>query len=159
MRKSKWMTGGYSALRRCGCARSGKGTQFHCLEFRLGSAGELTVCSHCYDVLNEEWWLDIFWSGPQHSDWKNHKLLKKICMITFFPSVLTMLTFQHNQLLRRSETKHNGFSVDQFCIKIKHTLCNYKKNNFPNFFFYHFLFQIKVFIAYHWPIHWKICSQ
>ena len=53
-RKSKWTTGGYSALRRCGWTRSGKGTQFHCLKFRLGSAGKPTVCSHCYDVLNED---------------------------------------------------------------------------------------------------------
>ena len=52
-RKSKWTTGGYGALRRCGCSRSGKGTQFHCVKFRLGSAGEPTICSHCYDVLNE----------------------------------------------------------------------------------------------------------
>ena len=27
-----------------------KGTQFHCLKFRLGSAGEPTICSHCYSV-------------------------------------------------------------------------------------------------------------
>ena len=53
-RKSKWTTGGYGALRRCGCSLSGKGTQFHCLIFRLGSAGERTICSHCYDVLNED---------------------------------------------------------------------------------------------------------
>ena len=33
--------------------RSGKGTQFHCFKFRLGLADESTVCSHCYDVLNE----------------------------------------------------------------------------------------------------------
>ena len=25
-----------------------KGTQFHCLKFHLGSAGEPTICSHCY---------------------------------------------------------------------------------------------------------------
>ena len=30
--------------------RSGKGTWFNCLKFRLGSAGEPTVCSHCYPV-------------------------------------------------------------------------------------------------------------
>ena len=53
-RKSKWTTGGYGALRRCGCSQSGKRTQFHCLKFRLGSAGEPTICSHCYDVLNED---------------------------------------------------------------------------------------------------------
>ena len=52
-RKSKWTTGGYSALRRCGCAWSGKGTRFRCLKFRLGSAGKPNICSHCYDVLNE----------------------------------------------------------------------------------------------------------
>ena len=34
---------------------SRKGTQFHCLKFRLGSAGEPTICSHCYDVLNEDY--------------------------------------------------------------------------------------------------------
>ena len=38
------------ALRRWGCARSGKGTQFHCLKFRLGSAGEPTIYSLCYSV-------------------------------------------------------------------------------------------------------------
>ena len=27
-----------------------KGTQFHCVKFRLGSAGEPTICSHCYSV-------------------------------------------------------------------------------------------------------------
>ena len=31
-----------------------RGLKFHCLKFRLGSAGEPTICSHCYDVLNEE---------------------------------------------------------------------------------------------------------
>ena len=41
---------GDSALGRCSCARSGKGTQFHCLKFCLGSAGEPTICSHCYSV-------------------------------------------------------------------------------------------------------------
>ena len=44
------LASGYSALRRFGCARSGKGTQFHCLKFHLGSAGEPTVCSHWYSV-------------------------------------------------------------------------------------------------------------
>ena len=58
-RKSKWTTGGYDALRRCSCSQSGKGTQFHCLKFRLGSAGEPTICSYCYDVLNEEIWLMV----------------------------------------------------------------------------------------------------
>ena len=53
-RKSKWTTGGYGALRRCGCSQSGKRIQFHCLKFCLGSAGEPTICSHCYDVLNED---------------------------------------------------------------------------------------------------------
>ena len=62
-RKSKSMTGGYSALRRCGCLQSGKGTRFHCLKFHLGSAGEPTICSHCYDVLNEDCWsLRCSWS-------------------------------------------------------------------------------------------------
>ena len=27
-----------------------EGTQFHCVKFRLGSAGEQTICSHCYSV-------------------------------------------------------------------------------------------------------------
>ena len=32
-----------------------KRSLFHLfLNFRLGSAGELNVCSHCYDVLNED---------------------------------------------------------------------------------------------------------
>ena len=53
-RKSKLTTGGCGALRRCGCAWTNKGTQFHCVKFRLGSAGEPTICSHCYDVLNED---------------------------------------------------------------------------------------------------------
>ena len=53
-RKSKWTIGVCGALRRCGCAWTMKGTQFHCVKFRLGSAGEPTICSHCYDVLNED---------------------------------------------------------------------------------------------------------
>ena len=53
-RKSKWTIGGCGALRRCGCTRTYEGTQFLCVKFRLGSAGEPTICSHCYDVLNEE---------------------------------------------------------------------------------------------------------
>ena len=51
--KSKWTMGGCGALRRCGCARTYEGTQFLCVKFCLGSAGEPTICSHCYDVLNE----------------------------------------------------------------------------------------------------------
>ena len=35
--------------------QSRNGAQCHCLKFRLGSAGEPTICSHCYDVLNEDW--------------------------------------------------------------------------------------------------------
>ena len=54
-RKSKWTIGGCGALRRCGCARTYEGTQFLCVKFRLGSAGEPTICSHCYDVLNEDY--------------------------------------------------------------------------------------------------------
>ena len=42
--------GGCDALCRCGCAWTDKGTQFHCVKFRLGSAGEPTLCSHCYSV-------------------------------------------------------------------------------------------------------------
>ena len=53
-RKSKWTMDGCGALCRCGCAWTDKGTQFHCVKFRLGSAGEPTICSHCYDVLNED---------------------------------------------------------------------------------------------------------
>ena len=53
-RKWKWTIGGCGALRRCGCARTYEGTQFLCVKFRLGSAGEPTICSHCYDVLNED---------------------------------------------------------------------------------------------------------
>ena len=53
-RKSKWTMGGCGALRRCGCARTYEGTQFLCVKFRLGLAGEPTICSHCYDVLNED---------------------------------------------------------------------------------------------------------
>ena len=52
-RKSKWTIGGCGALCRCGCARTYEGTQFLCVKFCLGSAGEPTICSHCYDVLNE----------------------------------------------------------------------------------------------------------
>ena len=55
-RKSKWTMGGCGALRRWGCARTYEGTQFLCVKFRLGSAGEPTICSHCYDVLNEDTW-------------------------------------------------------------------------------------------------------
>ena len=53
-RKSKWTIGGCGGLRRCGCARTYEGTQFLCVKFCLGSAGEPTICSHCYDVLNED---------------------------------------------------------------------------------------------------------
>ena len=42
--------GGCGALRRCGCAKTYEGTQFLCVKFRLGSAGEPTICSHCYSV-------------------------------------------------------------------------------------------------------------
>ena len=42
--------GGCGALHRCGCARTYEGTQFLCVKFRLGSAGEPTICSHCYSV-------------------------------------------------------------------------------------------------------------
>ena len=52
--KSKWTMGGCGALRRCCCARTYEGTQFLCVKFRLGSAGEPTIRSHCYDVLNED---------------------------------------------------------------------------------------------------------
>ena len=42
-----------------------QGTQFHCVKFRLGSAGEPTICSHCYDVLNEDvnYQTTIHWNG------------------------------------------------------------------------------------------------
>ena len=30
-----------------------RGDSFLCVKFCLGSAGEPTICSHCYDVLNE----------------------------------------------------------------------------------------------------------
>ena len=53
-RKSKWTIGGCGALRRCGCARTYEGIQFLCVKFRLGSAGEPTICSHSYDILNED---------------------------------------------------------------------------------------------------------
>ena len=53
-RKSKWTMGRCGALRRCGCAWTYERTQFLCVKFRLGSAGEPTICSHCYDVLNED---------------------------------------------------------------------------------------------------------
>ena len=39
--------GGCGALRRCGCAWTYERTQFLCVKFRLGSAGEPTICSHC----------------------------------------------------------------------------------------------------------------
>ena len=42
--------GGCGALRRCGCARTYEGIQFLCVKFRLGLAGEPTICSHCYSV-------------------------------------------------------------------------------------------------------------
>ena len=44
------MIGVCGALRRCGSAWTVKGTQFHCVKFRLESAGEPTICSHCYSV-------------------------------------------------------------------------------------------------------------
>ena len=64
-RKSKWSMGGCGALRRCGCARTYEGTQFLCVKFRLGSAGEPTICIHCYDVLNED--LSFHVDRPSHS--------------------------------------------------------------------------------------------
>ena len=79
--KSKWTTGGYGALRRCGCSRSGKRTQFHCLKFRLGSAGQPTICSHCYDVLNED---NGFWTktgGWEMLHWR--KLHQYDCSMEF----------------------------------------------------------------------------
>ena len=42
--------------------------KFLCFEiFRLGSAGELNICSHCYNVLTEDW---AFWP-PQGQNWAN----------------------------------------------------------------------------------------
>ena len=35
-----------------GCAWAYEGTHFLGVKFRLGSAGEPTICSHCYDILN-----------------------------------------------------------------------------------------------------------
>ena len=64
-RKSKWSMGGCGALRRCGCPRTYEGTQFLCVKFRLGSAGEPTICIHCYDVLNED--LSFHVDRPSHS--------------------------------------------------------------------------------------------
>ena len=61
--KSKWTMGGCGALRRCGCATTYKGTQFLCVKFRLGSAGERTICSHCYDVLNEDYSINSLTRG------------------------------------------------------------------------------------------------
>ena len=42
-----------------------QGTQFHCVKFPLGSAGEPTIYSHCYDVLNEDvnYQTTIHWNG------------------------------------------------------------------------------------------------
>ena len=34
------------------------------MNFRLGSAGEPNVCSHCYDVLNEEMGNEITYPFP-----------------------------------------------------------------------------------------------
>ena len=62
-RKSKWTMGGCGALRRCGCARTYEGPQFLCVKFRLGSAGEPTICSHCYDVLNEDMFFNYHIDG------------------------------------------------------------------------------------------------
>ena len=42
--------GGCGALRRCGCAWTYERTQFLCVKYHLGSAGEPTICSHCYSV-------------------------------------------------------------------------------------------------------------
>ena len=72
-RKSKWTMGGCGALRRCGCAWTYEGTQFLCVKFRLGSAGEPTICSHCYDVLNEDTGFTAVFSKPSDL---THLLLK-----------------------------------------------------------------------------------
>ena len=39
----------------------GKGDSISLFKFCLGSAGEPTICSHCYDVLNEDVWLLCLW--------------------------------------------------------------------------------------------------
>ena len=51
----KWQIGGCRALLRCGCARKPEcDSMLFVLKFRLGSAGEQNICSHCHDVLNED---------------------------------------------------------------------------------------------------------
>ena len=54
--KSKWTMGGCGALR-----WTYEGTSFLCVKFRMGSAGEPTICSHCYDVLNEYIYIYIYY--------------------------------------------------------------------------------------------------
>ena len=63
-RKSKWTTGGYGALCRCGCSRRGKGTQFHCLNFAWGrlasrpyaaTATTFLMKMYGYCVCDSEW--------------------------------------------------------------------------------------------------------
>ena len=68
--------GGCGALRRCGCARTYEGTQFLCVKFRLGSAGEPTICSHCYSV--------PYMKIPANNQVFSHK--KKQPYWTVFPS-------------------------------------------------------------------------
>ena len=84
-RKSKWTIGGCGALRRCGCARTYEGTQFLCVKFRLGSAGEPTICSHCYDVLNED--LTLLWVKTSRPEQNGHCFADNI-----FQQILTTQT-------------------------------------------------------------------
>ena len=56
-RKSKWTTGGYGALRRCGCSRSGKGTQPYPRPLaRLASGGmKVNGLIHYWQFLSYTW--------------------------------------------------------------------------------------------------------
>ena len=79
-RKSKWPIGGCGALRRCSCARTYEGTQFLCVKFRLGSAGEPTICTHCYDVLNEDKFsCNLFVYCPCRRLWMNPHVTRCHC--------------------------------------------------------------------------------
>ena len=107
-RKLKWRIGGCGALRRCGCAWTDKGTQFHCVKFRLGSAGEPTICSHCYDVLNEDTIYTADWS-----QWTHHLQIYNV-MKTHFrgsPGVV-----KHSTRLTRKLTRYFGLTLHFFFL-------------------------------------------
>ena len=125
-RKSKWTTGGYCALRRCGCSRRGKGTQFQCLNFacdrlasRLYAATATTflmkiygycVCdSEWFPFFSNVWLLMIFFLLIRKLNDNNISLLDmktnlKVHMtMTLYTTLLTCAqTMQYNNHMHRT---------------------------------------------------------